>query len=115
MSKEEIRIQQMFIQNCKKFKYKHQIIDNRVYITTNSFAKWCLVINEDSYRVFHENYRRNKDVGFLPGYHEHKELAKYKIKDLVSYINCHDYGMMNKDKYSIFNNLNSNKYRIKIL
>lgn len=114
ISEKERRIQEMLLIYCRNYGFKHKIIANRVYITTGSFAKWCIFIDGDSYRVFHENYRRNRDVGFIPGYHEHKELAKYNLKDLVSYINSHDKGMMHRDIYSIFNNIKSNKYRMKI-
>ena len=79
ISEEERRIQEILIIYCKNYGFRHKIIANRVYITTGSFAKWCIFIDGDSYRVFHENYRRNRDVGFIPGYHEHKELAKYNF------------------------------------
>lgn len=99
---------------CRKYRFSIDNIGDRYYITTGSFAKWCVFLNGDTYRVFHENYRRNKNVGFIPGYHEHKELAGYDLKNLVDYINSHDKGMMHRDIYSIFNNINSDKYKIKI-
>lgn len=88
---------------CQKFGLKCKIVSNVVLLET-AVGEWRIHISENKvHKVFHGNYRikrseaNKKNKKYNENFHK-QDISKENFYDVISYIYCHDKGMLKKKK-----------------
>lgn len=84
---------------CNEFGFEYHETIPGVYIKTKNLAHWYIDLTKDTPKLYHGNYRRQRCTkSKMQSFHYQENASNYTIKDMLLYIQAHDYKALNRRK-----------------